>query len=158
MSVFRLCNLNVHICAKGNLKAHNQPFTVQQEHFLANGRNKTRLIQSLKQKMAVKGIETRIATEDANTYIARCELEKATSHPIVAITWQDVDLFLLRIALVLPENNIYFMKPGARKVEANLFSTRKLQEELSFPQNILLLHAFSGCDITSVIYRKSKAL
>ncbi|GBN17070.1 hypothetical protein AVEN_192875-1 [Araneus ventricosus] len=49
------------------------------------------------------------------------------------------------------------MKPSKGKVEAKIFSTRKLQKELSFAQTILLLHVFSGCDTTSAIYRKSKA-
>ncbi|GBL72029.1 hypothetical protein AVEN_115057-1 [Araneus ventricosus] len=108
--------------------------------------------------MASKRIETRIDTGVLYTYIVSCGLEKATSHPIVAITGQDVDLVVSLIALAPPESNIYFMKPGKGKVEAKLFSSRKFQKELSFPQTILLLHAFNGYDITSAIYRKSKAL
>ncbi|GBN48568.1 hypothetical protein AVEN_103759-1 [Araneus ventricosus] len=96
--------------------------------------------------------ETRVTTGDADTYIVRCALEKAISHPIVAITGQDVGLVVLLIALAPPRNNIYFMKPGKRKDEAKLFSTRKLQNELPPPQNILLLHAFHDCDIISAIY------
>ncbi|GBL77341.1 hypothetical protein AVEN_41765-1 [Araneus ventricosus] len=108
--------------------------------------------------MAAKGIETRVATEDADTYIVRFGLEKAISRPIVAITRQDVDVVVLLIALAPPESNIYFIKPDKGKVEAKLFSTRKLEKELSFPKTILLLHTFSGCDITSAIYRKGKVL
>ncbi|GBM76179.1 hypothetical protein AVEN_85992-1 [Araneus ventricosus] len=108
--------------------------------------------------MASEGIETRVAARDSDTYIVRCGLEKAISPPIVAIIWQDVDLVVLLIDLAPPESNIYFIKSGKRKVEAKLFSTRKLQKELSFPQTILFLHAFSDCDITSPIYRKSKTL
>ncbi|GBN63404.1 hypothetical protein AVEN_120458-1 [Araneus ventricosus] len=108
--------------------------------------------------MASKGIETRVAAGDADTYIVRSGLEKATSHPVVAIIGQEVDLVVLLIALAPTESNIYFIKPGKGKVEAKLFLTRKLQKELSFAQTILLLHAFSGCNITSAIYRKSKAL
>ncbi|GBN14632.1 hypothetical protein AVEN_142091-1 [Araneus ventricosus] len=74
-------NVNLDICAQFNLKSRNQSVTVQQEHFLANGRNKTRLVQLLTQKMAAKGIETRVATGDADTYIVRSGLEKSTSHP-----------------------------------------------------------------------------
>ncbi|GBN81406.1 hypothetical protein AVEN_107699-1 [Araneus ventricosus] len=131
--------------------------TVQQEHFLANGRNRTRLIQLLRQKMTSKGIETRVAKGDADTYIVRCGLEKAISHPTVAIIGEDVDLIMILISLKPAESDIYFMKPGKGKVEAKIFSTRKLQKELSFAQTILLLHAFSGCDTASAIYRKSKA-
>ncbi|GBM38089.1 hypothetical protein AVEN_203215-1 [Araneus ventricosus] len=118
----------------------------------------TRLIHLLTQKMSSEGIETRVATGDSDVYIVKCGLEKAISHPIVAITGQDVDLVVLLIALPPPESYIYFMKSGKRKIEAKLFSTRKLQENLSFPQTILLLRAFNSCDITSAIYRKSKPL
>ncbi|GBN27214.1 hypothetical protein AVEN_171950-1 [Araneus ventricosus] len=104
--------------------------------------------------MPAEGIKTRVTTGDAHTYIVRCGLEKAISHPIVATTGQGVGLDVLLIALAPPESNIYFMKTGKIKVEAKLFSTRKLQKELSFPQTIFLLHAFSVCDVTSTIYRK----
>ncbi|GBM65698.1 hypothetical protein AVEN_87121-1 [Araneus ventricosus] len=107
--------------------------------------------------MAAKGIETRIAKGDTDTYTVRCRLDKATSHTTATITGQDVDLVVLLIALAPPESNIYFMKSGKGKVGAKLFSTRKLQIKLYFPQTILLVHAFSGCDITSAIYRKRKA-
>ncbi|GBN13758.1 hypothetical protein AVEN_163294-1 [Araneus ventricosus] len=86
--------------------------------------------------MAAKGIETRVATEDADAYIVRCALEKATSHPIVVRTGQNVDIVVSLIALAPPENNIYFMKPGKVKVEAKLFSTRKYKKELSFPSHL----------------------
>ncbi|GBN14473.1 hypothetical protein AVEN_233943-1 [Araneus ventricosus] len=81
MSVFRQYNLNLHICAEFNLKARNQSVTVRQKHFLAIERNKTSLIRLLTQKMAAEGIETRVATGDADTYIVRSGLEKAPSHP-----------------------------------------------------------------------------
>ncbi|GBN84578.1 hypothetical protein AVEN_185640-1 [Araneus ventricosus] len=124
------------MCAEFNLKAHNQSVTIQLEHFLVNGRNKTRLIQLLTHKMAAKGIETRFSTGDADTYIMRCGLEKAISHPIVVRRGQDVDIVVLLVALAPPENDIYFMKTGKRKVEDKLFSTRKLKKELSTPKHL----------------------
>ncbi|GBM04879.1 hypothetical protein AVEN_252825-1 [Araneus ventricosus] len=73
------------VYAEYNLKTLKQSVTVQQGHFPANKRHKTRLIHLLTQKMAPKGIET---TGDSDTYIVRCGLEKAISHSIVAITGQ----------------------------------------------------------------------
>ncbi|GBM68111.1 hypothetical protein AVEN_173096-1 [Araneus ventricosus] len=81
MSVFRQCNLNLHIYAEFNLKARNQSVAVRQEHITTNERNKTRNVQLLTLKMIAKGIETRVATGDAKTYIVGYGLEKATSHP-----------------------------------------------------------------------------
>lgn len=134
----------------------NMKVTVQQEHFLANENNKTKLIHLLTQKMAASGIETKVATGDADTTIVRCGIEKSASNPIVAVIGEDVDLVVLLIALTPPNTNIYFLKPSRGKVETKIFSTQQLQE-LSFYQSILLLHAFSGCDTTSAIYKKSKA-
>ncbi|GBO34973.1 hypothetical protein AVEN_15811-1 [Araneus ventricosus] len=108
-----------------------------------------RHVQLLTQKIAAKGIETRVATGDADTYIRRYGSNFSSQG-------EDVDLVALLIALEPPESNIYFMKPGKGKVEANFFFTRKLQKEFSFTQTILLLHTFSGCDITPAIYRKCK--
>lgn len=134
----------------------NMNVTIKQEHFLSNERNKTKLIQLLAEKMIGRGIEARIATGDADSVIVRCALEKATTHQTVLIIGEDVDLIVLLIALASPENNIYFLKPGKGNVEAKLFSVLKLKE-LPFSETILLLHAFSGCDTTSAIYKKSKA-
>ncbi|GBM25886.1 hypothetical protein AVEN_94335-1 [Araneus ventricosus] len=103
--------------------------------------------------MAAKGIQTRVSTGDADTYIVRSGLEKATFHPK-----GKTDLVVLLTALAPPESNIYFLKPVKGKVETKLFFTRKLQKEFYFAQTILLLHAFSRCDITPATYRKSKAL
>ncbi|GBM49642.1 hypothetical protein AVEN_3227-1 [Araneus ventricosus] len=86
--------------------------------------------------MTAKGIETRFSAGDADTYIMRCGLEKATSHPIVVRTGQDMDIVVLLVALASPENDIYFMKPGKKKVEDKLFSTRKLKKELSTPNHL----------------------
>ncbi|GBM64161.1 hypothetical protein AVEN_57170-1 [Araneus ventricosus] len=94
MSVFRQYNLNLHIYAEFNLEDRNQSVTVRQKHFLAieeirpgmfNYFLQTFQLQIFQlhftQKMAAKGIETRVATGDADTYIVRSGLEKATSHP-----------------------------------------------------------------------------
>ncbi|GBN76511.1 hypothetical protein AVEN_256199-1 [Araneus ventricosus] len=72
--------------------------------------------------MAAKGIGTRVATGDADAYIVRYGLAKATSHNIDAIIGQKIDLVVLLIALASPESIIYFIKPGKRKVEVKLFS------------------------------------
>ncbi|GBM47496.1 hypothetical protein AVEN_79626-1 [Araneus ventricosus] len=108
--------------------------------------------------MAAKGIETRVTTGDADTYIVRYGLEKAISHPIVVVRGKDIDPIVLLITLAPAESNNYFMKPGKGKVKAKFFFTRKLQKEFSSTQTILLSHAFSGCNITPAIYRKSKAV
>ncbi|CAK1588860.1 unnamed protein product [Parnassius mnemosyne] len=133
----------------------NTIITVQQEHFLANENNKTRLIQFLTEKMTAAGIETTVATGDADGTIVSCGLDKAAVHPTVVIVGEDVDLIVLLMGLAPPNINVFFMKPGRGKVETKLFSVRQLQQ-LEFAKSILLLHSFSGCDTTSAIHGKSK--
>lgn len=100
------------------MKAMN--VTVQQEHFLTNENNKTRLIQLLSDKMT-RGIETVVATGDADGTIVRCGLEKAALHPTVTIIGEDVDLIVLLIAFARPGSNVYFMKPGRGRWNQNCF-------------------------------------
>ncbi|CAK1594036.1 unnamed protein product [Parnassius mnemosyne] len=54
---------------KTSVVNENTIITVQQEHFLANEKNKTRLIQFLTEKMTAAGIETTVATGDADGII-----------------------------------------------------------------------------------------
>lgn len=56
-------SVNIDVNEKMNI-------TVQQEH----EKNKTRLIQLVKDKMTLRGIETVVAEGDANCTIVRCEL------------------------------------------------------------------------------------
>ncbi|GBO22703.1 hypothetical protein AVEN_62745-1 [Araneus ventricosus] len=78
MSVFRQYNLNLHIYAEFNLKARNHSVPVRQKHFLEIEEIRPELRT---QEMAAKGIKTRVATGDVDTYIVRSGIEKATSHP-----------------------------------------------------------------------------
>ncbi|GBN99696.1 hypothetical protein AVEN_194702-1 [Araneus ventricosus] len=70
----------------------------------------------------------------SDTCIVRCGLEKEISHPVVAVTGQDVELLVLLIALAPPESDIHFMKSGERKVEAKLFSTESSKKNFLFPK------------------------
>lgn len=90
--------------------------TIQQEHFLLNEHNKTRLFHFLTQKIASRGIETKVATGDVNTNIMRCGIIKATDNPTGGVIGEDVELVLLLVVLAPPDSNIYSMKPGRGKV------------------------------------------
>lgn len=129
--------------------------TVQQDQFLSNENNKTRLINLLSQQMIDAGIEIQVAAGDADTSIVRCAIDKAPLHRTVAVVGEDVDLLVLLIALSPATNNIFFIKPGRGKAETQIFSSQELQQ-LEFSDSILFLHSFSGCDTTSAMFRKGK--
>lgn len=128
--------------------------TVQQEHFLGNQKNKSRLIEVLSQQMEAESIETVVAVSDADRIIVQCAIQKSTTQPI-AIVGEDVDLVVLLMALTPAEKEIFYIKPGRGNVETKTFSSQLLQQCL-FSTSILLIHSFSGCDTNSAIFRKSK--
>lgn len=67
--------------------------------------------------MTAAVIETTVATGDADGTIVRCGLDKAAVHPTVVIVGENVDLVVLLIELAMPNDNVFFMKPGRGKVE-----------------------------------------
>ncbi|KAJ8894336.1 hypothetical protein PR048_006962 [Dryococelus australis] len=96
--------------------------TVQQENFLANEKNKTKLIELLVETLTAREIEVSTATGDSDGSIVRCGLNKVTSHSSVFVIGDDVALLVLLTALAPPDRNIYFMKPGRRNIEDKLYS------------------------------------
>jgi hypothetical protein len=59
-------------------------------------------------------------------------------------------------ALAPPSNNIFFLKPGKGKLPNNIYSPRSFQHSEKVKNSLLFLHAFSGCDTTSSLYRQGK--
>ncbi|GBL91563.1 hypothetical protein AVEN_23626-1 [Araneus ventricosus] len=52
--------------------------------------------------------------------------------------------------------NIFFLKPGRGKAEDALYCAANLNIAPHIRDNILFLHAFSGCDTTSAVFRQGK--
>ncbi|KAJ8878756.1 hypothetical protein PR048_019342 [Dryococelus australis] len=125
----------------------NMLAAVQQENFLANKKNKTKLIEL--------GIEASTATGDADGSIVRCDLNKVTSHSSVFVIGEYVDLLVLLTAPIPSDRNVYFMKPGRGNIEDKIYSTRQLQE-LPFSGSILFIHSFTGYNTTCAIFNKSR--
>ncbi|KAJ8880946.1 hypothetical protein PR048_017419 [Dryococelus australis] len=84
---------SVDVNFDGNMLA-----TVQQENFLANEKNKTKLIELLVETLTARGIEVSTTIGDADG------------------------------SILSPDRNVYFMKPGRGNIEDNVYSTRQLQE------------------------------
>ncbi|KAJ8896091.1 hypothetical protein PR048_001433 [Dryococelus australis] len=133
----------------------NMLTTVQQENFLANEKNKTKLIELLVETLTARGIEVSTATRDTDGSIVRWGLNKVTSHSSVVVIGEDVDLLVLLTAITPPDRNVYFMKPGRGNIEDKVYSTRQLQE-LPFSGSILFIHSFTRCDTTCAIFNKNK--
>ncbi|KAJ8894332.1 hypothetical protein PR048_006957 [Dryococelus australis] len=111
----------------------NMLATVQQENFLANEKNKTKLIELLVETLTAREIEVSTATGDTDGGIVRCGLNKVTSHSSVVVIGDDVDLLVLLTALTPPDRN-----------------------ELTFSGSIMFIHSFTECDTTCAIFNKIK--
>ncbi|KAJ8889350.1 hypothetical protein PR048_008849 [Dryococelus australis] len=127
----------------------NMLASVQQKDFLANEKNKTKLIELLVETLTARGIEASNATGDTDGSIVRCGLNKVTSHSSVVAIGEDVDLLVLLIALTPPDRNVYFMKPGRGNIEDKVYYTRQLQD-LPFSGSILFIHSFTRYVTTSI--------
>jgi len=70
---------------------------------------------------------------------------------------EDIDLLVL-VTTLSPSSctNIYFLKPGKLKLDHLCYSANNLKYSKHVKDNILFLHAFSGCDTTSAFFRKGK--
>lgn len=143
-----------HTCADVHFD-ENMTATVAQEKFLANSKNKERLITMLAEKMTNEGYMTKQAVDDADSLIIQTAIEMSSAHHVTVIG-EDVDLLILLVALAPVGRNIHFVKPGKGNVERKTFSSRDLQVTTGLKSTILFLHAFGGCDTTSCFFRKGK--
>lgn len=120
--------------------------TITQAKFLSNDTNKMNLITMLKGELEAKGIQVKQAVEDADVLIVETGVSVAEDYDSVVISGEDIDLLVLLNALGFSKKNIYFQKSGKGNTPTVLYSSHSFKHG---PQDILFLHAISGCDTTS---------
>ncbi|GBN05688.1 hypothetical protein AVEN_107845-1 [Araneus ventricosus] len=106
---------------------------------------------------------TFVATDDADVHIVKTGIE--TYEKIkkqVYVIGQDVDIFVLLIALTPIYIDILMLKEDMGKVKDRFYSSKDLQnsnlviECTHKKKSIFCVHAISGCDTTSGFYGKGK--
>jgi hypothetical protein len=128
--------------------------TVSQKKFLGNDTNKIRLIGMLKTKFEAANFIVKQTTEDADTLIINTAISISSTFDSVIVVGEDVDLLVLLTALST-RSNIYLLKPGKGKTLQQIYSTQSIIDKTA-ADNILFLHAFSGCDTTSALFNQGK--
>lgn len=126
--------------------------TVSREVFLANKKNKSRLIEKLTDRFMNDGIAVRQSEADADVLIVQTALEAAQKkpHTQVYIVGEDVDLLVLLIyhsAQVGDNIGVKLLKPGrtTRKQPSAVYCPASIRSEIpGIEKYILFLHAFSG--------------
>lgn len=128
--------------------------TVSKEKFLANDRNKNRLITELMNRFVASNMLCKQAKEDADVLIISTALDMAHNHDNVIIIGEDVDLLVILIGLY-NSPTVYFLKPGKGNITQKIYSPMSAVDR-TVAKNILFLHAMSGCDTTSALYNQGK--
>ncbi|GBM74753.1 hypothetical protein AVEN_197996-1 [Araneus ventricosus] len=94
------------------------------------------------------------ADEDADCLIVNSALALAPTPPSVVFIGEDIDLFVILIG-IFTIVNVYFLKPGKEKIAQNIFSSHVALEKTT-ADNILFIHAMSGCGTTSALFNYGK--
>ncbi|GBO08948.1 hypothetical protein AVEN_170368-1 [Araneus ventricosus] len=120
--------------------------TVYQEKFLANPKNKNRLISIMMNKFSSLSMTCKKAEKDANCLIVNSALALVPTHQSLVVIGEDVDLIVILIG-IFTFYSVYFLKPGKGKIAEMIFSPHTALEK-TIADNILFIHANSGCDTT----------
>lgn len=105
--------------------------------------------------MEEESINVKQADDDADLLIVKTALELYDKPPVIVA--EDVDILVLITALTPSNKKIYLLKPTRGTMSASLFSSDNSFRKYKFcKENILFLHALTGCDTTSCFYGKGK--
>jgi len=131
-----------------------------QHAFLANTGNKVQFISLLGSRLVQSGHTVRYATDDADTYIVSTALEIAHTRPVTVVA-EDADILALLVHHVQPSMaKVYMLSVSkARKsMQRKLVHIRRVQKDIGITaqQQLLAVHALTGCDTTSAVYGHSK--
>lgn len=108
----------------------------------------------LKTKFEASNFMVKQATEDADTLIINTAISISSTFDSVIVVGEDVDLLILFTALS-KRSNVYILKPGKGKNCQRIYSKDSIIDKTD-ADNILFLHAFSGCDTTSALFNYGK--
>ncbi len=131
------------------------PTTTSQSAFLANSSNKARLIDSLSEKMRSAGIRVEQATADADTLIVSTALTVAdAAEQSVVVVGTDTDILVMLVARASSKLSMYML---CRSNPMTMYNIQELQHAIGrTSKHLMFIHAVSGCDTVSAIYRQGK--
>ncbi|GBM96978.1 hypothetical protein AVEN_184918-1 [Araneus ventricosus] len=120
------------------------------EKLLANECNKKRFIELLKKALQKANICVQQAVEDTDLTIVNTAISVAPQYDYVRAISEDIDLLVLLTALASTHSNVFFQKCGRGKTPDSYYSTTSFNHK--FSNELLFIHAISGCDITSALF------
>lgn len=100
----------------------------------------------LRRKLEREGFLVRLAVEDADRLVVTTAIDIAQTSESVAIVGEDTDLLIVLTVLALSPYHIVIMRPGKGENQNTLYFPNKFKFSDAAKNNVLFLHAFSGCD------------
>ena len=121
------------------------------EIFLSNTRNKSQFLELLSKNIMLNGQQVFQSRADADTLITHTVLSIVNQGREARRNADDTDDFVLLLLHWSKEMApILFHSEKSENIWSVSLSSERIQEELS--SRLLLLHAWTGCDATSVVY------
>lgn len=125
--------------------------------FLLNESNKKQFVALLCQALLANGFEVYQSTGDADTLIVNTALIIARTNRTVTVVADDTDVLVMLVYHFKSEMADIFMlsdMPQRRSGRKLVFPIRTIQVEIgnSLSQQLLVVHAISGCDTTSALF------
>ena len=132
----------------------NMQTTTTQAAFLANNNNKGHLIQMLTGILIQVGIQVKQAEADADSLIVSTALSLAECGKPVVVVGTDTDLLVMLVTLASTKVDMYML---CCKNPTALYRVQDIQEGMgSTSRYLMALHAITGCDTVSALYRQGK--
>ncbi|GBM96679.1 hypothetical protein AVEN_69287-1 [Araneus ventricosus] len=150
-------------CERLRRAAHSSPDVMFQEEtvlqytkekLLENECNKKRFIELLKKALQKANICVQQAVEDADLTIVNTAISVVPQYDYVRVVGEDIDLLVLLTALASTHSNVFYQKFGRGKTPDSYYSTTSFNHK--FTNELLFIHAISGCDTTSALFGQSK--
>lgn len=111
----------------------------------------------LAEKLKTVNITSKQATDDADVLIINTAIALSEQQNTVVIIGEDIDLLVILIGRTQShQQEIYFKKVGKGNVKTQIYSSKSFDQYPRIKKHILFLHAFSGCDTTSALFKKGK--
>ena len=123
--------------------------------FLSNTRNKSQFLELLSKNLMPNGQQVFGSKADADTLITHTALPIANQGRETRVNADDTDDFVLLLFHWSKETApILFHSEKPENIWSVSLASGRIQEELS--SHLLFLHAWTGCDTTSVVYDVEK--
>jgi hypothetical protein len=106
--------------------------------------------------LTTENIAVKQAQNDADVLIIETAIEQLNATNTTVVVGEDVDLLVLLTARTPTDKIIYFLKPGKAQQQTEIYSSKSLSAYPKCQNHILVLHAITGCDTTSTMFRRGK--